>query len=406
MVKVYENHLMKGGFYIFIIGISEYKTGDFTSVPAPALSAYYLYRVLKYLAENNRLPIASISILLSPTDSEKNTYPSLKNFINLHSNKIEATKENFVRDSKSFYKDKKIPPEATTLFYCCGHGVQRSIPNYDQLLIFPDFTFADWQDQCFPLYVLPNIATKKNPAKNHLFFFDTCRNMLGSEAGEEIVEEEMSVSENTPNHPWSYNPKRDSKIRRNCHIFQSAVAGEQLEVEHFRPTILVLSMCAALKGAALTRIDKNENEEPWYMSSHSLAQSIRNHMIWYEPLLNENFNESDSSFQSIGESTGPNFKILEWEVKRKLPKCRLDIFLLNPKNHQGVTLNIETLVFPYTKTKQLKKMCLKTFCYILKLEPGYFIITPKLPKNCIPPKYIKEVRPAEIYPTRIRITFK
>ena len=394
MVKMYENHLVEDGFYIFIIGISEY-TGDFHSVPTPARSAYCLYKNLEDLARSNRLPVASISMLLAPTVTEKNKFHGLKEIVDLYKDDIKATKQNFFRDLLEFYSNKKMSPKATTLFYFCGHGLQKAFTTSPTFLIFSDFNRQNWKDQCFSVSVFPEIAVKKNAAMNHLFFLDTCRN---PPAEETKFAEILRNPRNEPNHPWEHDDSEDIK---NCFIFHSVEAAKKLTVDNFKPTPLVLSLCAALKGAALTKLYKSN----WYITTHSLGQSLTNHMVKYNSTLNEDPDEFDYSRKRIGEGTGPDFKILEWGVGRQLPKCSLDIFFLSPQIQipLEVRLTIEKGQ-PYIKMDLAKKIL--SSCYKLKLEPGTFLIMPILPKNCDPPKHLIHITPAEICPRPIPIKFE
>ena len=147
-----NNELQEGGkgLHALIVGVSHYphlpdgggtpaeKSYGMGQLSSTSLTAYKMYR---WLLENKDLlpvPLATIRLLLSPSEGELKIEPSIQELLQSNKAKL-STKDNFVLEAKAWRSDARTSEDNVTFFYFAGHGVQRK--KDDAVMLLRDFGY-------------------------------------------------------------------------------------------------------------------------------------------------------------------------------------------------------------------------------------------------------------------------
>lgn len=179
------------GFHVLITGVSKYpnlptQQSDsccMGQLVTPAQTAYKIYRWLLDKQENLLVPLATIRLLLSPSEDEKlEIYKASQKgeLSKLTNQNTPCTLKNFLKAADDWCQDASSHTDNMTFFYFVGHGLQTS--NDNSLLLLQDFRGRDG-DIGKNSVEINNIHKGMAPSEKHpdiartqLYFVDACRN--------------------------------------------------------------------------------------------------------------------------------------------------------------------------------------------------------------------------------------
>ena len=303
MPIVYEDKNKKDGLHIFLIGLSEYSNGFFnlSTVDVCALSVYHLYQT--FYKHRDALEIASIWLLIAPSDDEKkdSDFSTWLEKTSKHKD-IQANAVTFMTEIQEFY-NLELSQNSKTLFYCAGHGIQRPILEGDDILILNDCPLDDnYVNHVFQLKELKNKGIFCSQANQHLFFFDICRTRPNLETltlnEKDSFKKKQTVKIYTelanPNtklkEVFELKEKYDSSYLQQFFECSAAFPGQPNKSQTLNPTPLALALKAAFCGGAATpdrtdeheyaqdkNIFQNKTSNEWFITCSSLEVSIKRH---------------------------------------------------------------------------------------------------------------------------------
>src|SRR5882672_7155518 len=142
MTLVLDNrNALKGGkgLHALIVGVSHYnhlpggnaeigtETYGLNQLTAAATSAYKVYEWLKARGEHLVAPLATVRLLLSPSNDETNLLGLAD----------PSTWANFAEEASRWQEDASANDDDATFFYFAGHGIIRN--KHDSVLLCEDF---------------------------------------------------------------------------------------------------------------------------------------------------------------------------------------------------------------------------------------------------------------------------
>src|SRR5688572_12244185 len=147
MTKIFQRTVKGRGLHALIVGVSSYSHlpgGDratttnafgMEQLTSTSLSAWKVYQWLLDHKDRLAAPLASVRLLLSPSQRElDNALKDIPNIATID----RATRANFDREAKNWRKAAEKNEDDYTFFYFAGHGVQRSTPN-DAVMLMEDY---------------------------------------------------------------------------------------------------------------------------------------------------------------------------------------------------------------------------------------------------------------------------
>jgi caspase domain-containing protein len=179
------------GVHALIVGVSDYLHLPPMDVP-PSADTWFLskltsaalsaYRVYQWLAANQlRLPLKSVRLLLSPSQRELEAEPALRTLTVPDAQQTtvpRASRATFEGAVRAWRRDAAQNPDDMALFYFAGHGLQRVVD--EGVLLFDDFLEADHPplSKCALVGNLragltPSVSIPK-VANTQFFFLDCC----------------------------------------------------------------------------------------------------------------------------------------------------------------------------------------------------------------------------------------
>ena len=182
----------KPGCHCLLVGVSRYRhlpEGDgepaersfqLRQLSSTALSAYRLYHWLVEHKDQLALPLATVRLLLAPSETELGLAADLQ-----HLGETPTRKE-VAAAVRHWRRDARAHSDGMTFFYFAGHGVQRH--KGDAVMLLHDFgdpddgilaKTAEFRDIYYGM-APPKAIAANTMARRQLYFVDACR-MLPSE---------------------------------------------------------------------------------------------------------------------------------------------------------------------------------------------------------------------------------
>ncbi len=275
------------GLHAFIAGVSFYKhllggqgteaakTFGLKQLSSPAVSAYSIY---KWLIENeSRLPVklASIRLLLSPSESEMDAVPELRDLADT------CTRDNFAREIHAWREDARRNSDDFTFFYFCGHGVQRNAK--DAVILFEDFG-APPDDVLDRAAEIENIHRGMAPpadptltiARNQLYLVDACRMKPEFFNAADWVDVRRI---------WSTESSVDD---RSAPIFYAAIPGTEAIGKDKENSIFCEAFLNCLSGSGSDFLPDSNGIPRWQVNTLNLVTGLKNEL----QVLNKKYNTS------------------------------------------------------------------------------------------------------------------
>lgn len=153
--------------------LTDKPTLGLTRVTTPAIAAYGFARWLRDSYHNPRAPLASVRLLLSPSEREKQAQPELAA---LGPSVLPATRDNVLKAVNRWARACGSSRDNVAVLYAGGHGVQMTIED-GGIVLLEDFAAPDDSVLAGSL----NIASVKRGmagptmAKHQFYFVDACR---------------------------------------------------------------------------------------------------------------------------------------------------------------------------------------------------------------------------------------
>jgi len=173
------------GLHAFIAGVSAYShfpNGDgklaansfgLDQLTTTASAAWDFYRWLLQRADKLPCPLATVRVLLSPSEAELATKPDMRPA-------MPCTRQEFAMNIRRWRTDALVDTSGFTLFYFAGHGVQRS-PG-DSLILMQDFANPDEglmtraaQIDDIWYGMAPGTGISDETPRSQLYIVDACR---------------------------------------------------------------------------------------------------------------------------------------------------------------------------------------------------------------------------------------
>ncbi|WFU19938.1 caspase family protein [Bradyrhizobium sp. CB3481] len=266
------------GLHAFITGVSDYpylpiatreNQADHSEphyglrqLASPALSAYRLARALLLWAPSLTVPIATVRLLLAPSNDERLLE------MRLARRAAPATWDNFAIEAKAWRQDVATHRENVGLFYFGGHGLQRYVN--DQILLLKDFgdgKGAPLNHGVDSQRLLRGMAPSDHypeMGRRQLFLFDACRNTPPA-ALERDVERVRDI--------WAiHKTEVDS---RSCAIFYATSPGYSSYANRGDKTVFVRAFINAVNGVGAERSGGFISDRAaWTVSATGMANAI------------------------------------------------------------------------------------------------------------------------------------
>jgi len=280
MALVFDNrHNLQGkpGLHALIAGVSRYRHlpggGAPTSkedwklpqLTATALTAYKIYRWL--VDRRDRLPrkLATVRLLLSPSDAEAQKIAEgmaeirqalADSGATLQDIASQCTLDNFTTEAVSWREDASGDgtQDGVTFFYFAGHGIQRK--NNDPVLLPEDFanpnlpilrntiTFNSLFDG-----MVPPPANQPRIARTQLYFVDACR----------VIPPELGIYQFT-NVADVLDARLGGVDDRTAPIFYGTVSNTKAYAKSGQQTLFSEALLECLEGLAGTATDEVDEE--------------------------------------------------------------------------------------------------------------------------------------------------
>ena len=174
--------------HAFIVGVSDYThlpadprmanseppTFGLSKLTCAASSAYRLYEWLITNKGDLASPLGTCRLLLSPVATDLANHPEIQGLVD------RASRDNFIAEAAKWREDASLDKGGMTLFYFCGHGIQKN--SDDAVMLFDGFGSGDpggvlaMTAEVQPLFsgMAPSDATP-DMALTQLYFLDCCR---------------------------------------------------------------------------------------------------------------------------------------------------------------------------------------------------------------------------------------
>jgi Caspase domain len=263
------------GFHALIAGVSAYphlSGGSGTpavdsfglrQLTSPALTAHKIYRWLIEHKSNLPVPLASVRMLLSPSESEKEVEPELDAL-----QVDRCTRGNFVPEVRRWREDAMSHDENITFFYHVGHGIQLS--RSESVLFLEDFGAPDAPLMLNAVSVqhiyngmAPPGDPQKEMARTQLYFID---------ASSLLPPAISQMSRLSP--PDIFDIALGGLDDRRAPIFYASVPGSLAYAHSKKQTLFSEALLRCLNGEAAVPSDNIHGEVQWGVSITSLMNGL------------------------------------------------------------------------------------------------------------------------------------
>ncbi len=269
------------GLHAFIVGVSRYAhlpNGGGTpavdsfgleQLTSTALSAYRVYQWL--LANRSLLPcrLATVHLLLSPSDAERAIEPGLDNVGDPPGRPEPARRRAFSADARSWRTRARASDREFTFFYFAGHGLARD--KGDSVLLCEDFGDPDEgsllhnaidHDHLFNGMAPPKRVTEAM-ARRQVYFVDACRTDVP----------DARVARPTVPDLWPID--LGGQDNRQAPVFFGAIPGTQAMALDSGQTLFSQALLACLDHDALRPLEELQaNGEPRYGATVDALNSM------------------------------------------------------------------------------------------------------------------------------------
>ena len=264
----------KAGLHALIVGISAYPSLDdpaaaaetfgLSGLSSAAASAFRIYEWLVRRQAKLAAPLASIRLLLSPSEAELAAIPEIAEFRS--SCALEA-----VRTAAGDWRtDAANDRTSVTFFYFAGHGVQRT--RGDAVLLLEDFgdgiggvlekavNTKNLSNGMAPTPRLPNVA------RTQFYFVDACR--VGSDAFARYEQSETAEL-------WPV--ELAGRDDRSAPIFYATLPGALAYGKPGKQSLFSEALLSALDGGAADVVEV-DGSELWRVTSQTLSARLAEHL--------------------------------------------------------------------------------------------------------------------------------
>ena len=274
------------GVHAFVIGISNYLNLPDASgqtsllgmglrqLSSAALTGYQIYNWLKDHRDELVVPLASVRLLIAPSETELIIEPALEEFIG------SCCLEDFLVQAKEWRSDASANRDGVALFYFAGHGVQRLWREH--ALLLQDFgdgigTYLYRAVDTSNLYRgMAPTASRPDIARRQLYFIDACRL-----APEEAVKYEKIDATLVWNERALYDTESEEVIPddRDAPLFHSTRSGAASYGVSGEQTVFSQALIRSLDGGAAKLIrQRRAGRDEWGVSTDSLPASLKYHL--------------------------------------------------------------------------------------------------------------------------------
>jgi hypothetical protein len=260
------------GLHAFIAGVSAYAhfpngsgalaTNNFglSQLTTTASAAWDFYQWLVQRADKLPCPLATVRLLLSPSETELAANPEMRAA-------AACTRQEFATNIRQWHTDALVDMKGFTLFYFAGHGVQRS-PG-DSVILMSDF--ADPSDGLMTRAVqindiwygmVPGSGLLDNTPRSQLYIVDACRDKPAGFPSKLAV---PSV--------WDDDPPTGVD-NRSAPLF-APVSGASAFERPGKETLFTQAIMKCLEGVAGVSVDPPDGGAPkWAVTVFSLSEAL------------------------------------------------------------------------------------------------------------------------------------
>src|SRR5919205_675450 len=297
MALVYDNRPnLQGsaGIHALIAGVSLYphlpggggppaeRDWELPQLTATALTGYKIYRWLVDHRDDMPKQLATVRLLLSPTDVEAEKIAKGMSEIKeklqgtgviVEDKPSRCTLEDFSREARRWQKDalSDTHDKHVTFFYFAGHGIQRS--NNDPVLLLEDFgnpdfgivaktvEFNRFLDKMAP----PPAESQRKIARTQLYFVDACR-----------ARPKDLDKLKFPNIGDILDGELGGEDRRSAPVFYATVANTKAYSKTAEQTFFGEALIDSLNGEAVTPTKEQDASgyAKYHVSIYSLAEKL------------------------------------------------------------------------------------------------------------------------------------
>jgi hypothetical protein len=352
----------KPGLHVFITGVSDYQylpddemqesSGRSFGMCKLSCTALSAFKIFKWITDPNRkfpVGLATVRLLLSPTEAEINTIPAISDICD------RCSLENFCNDFRAFRSDAASHQTNHTFFYYAGHGIQRS--KSDSVLLLDDFDNPGQAilyhsiDMSHLLELMrptkPNDSAYCNMARTQTFFVDACRN----------YPDHIKNFHNT--HPSQIDDEVDLDLdNRNLTVFHSALSGGRAKEIIGKQTIFCSLLIHCLDIAGVGSInEKTDGTTEWGVSTDSLNLGLKRSFEALKTRVPDLIGEQDCDLGKMAAGVIihrlDNPPIIPFELEITPPEA-VTCFQLQVRDYTGnLKLDLKAPVIPYPYRDQL-----------------------------------------------------
>jgi hypothetical protein len=263
------------GLHVLIAGVSRYihfpggggspTTNSFgmQQLFSTALTAYKIYQWLLSHKNQLPLPLATIRLLLSPSQDELDAEPAMVGLAD------PATRRNFAAEAHGWHDDAGSSDDNMSFFYFAGHGVQRK--KDDAVMLLEDFgdpldgplSNAVEIENFFGGMAPPADPTKKI-AQKQLYFIDACR----------IAPQQFKALQwlNVPD-IWAV--ELSGRDDRSAPIFFAAIPGTKAYALKGQQTIFSEALIRCLDGLGSEPMEEDaQGQVKWRVNAYALSKAL------------------------------------------------------------------------------------------------------------------------------------
>jgi hypothetical protein len=265
------------GLHALIVGVSRYlhlpgptqQTFGFGQLETSARTAFQIYQWLIGNQDQLPVPLASIRMMLAPSDKELEALPNLKNFVKQNPEVDGCRRSNFDQQAMNWQADAGTHKENHTWLFFSGHGLLQEARG--GMCLMEDFakpgrqplTNAITIENIFlgmaPSKVFPNMALSQ------LYFWDCCR-MTNIELDNYVYEIPGGVF-------LREKALRSPSDNRKASVFLSTLAGDSAIALPNDETVFGKALLECLNRFAIVPTN-NSQKLPGQVTSHSLIDNL------------------------------------------------------------------------------------------------------------------------------------
>jgi Caspase domain len=313
MTLIVDNRLQlqgKPGLHALIAGVSAYRhlpggvdtvaldTYGMQQLSSTSLTAYKIYLWLLERQAHLRLPLATVRLLISPSDEETAQIGAELKQLGVNA----CTRQNFAAEVRQWRTDASSDDKNTTFFYFAGHGVQRS--KNDGVLLLEDFGDPNEGTLHNAAEIInifngmaPPASIQKKMARTQFYFVDACRVLPSAFKNFE----KMTV-------PDIFNVELSGADDRQAPIFFATIPGIKAYALKNEQTLFSKALLKCLNGAAGEPSSEDaQGNVAWNVSVQSLNKALDG----FFPTLTA-IPDADQAFSMGGYPTGdPTIHLLD-----------------------------------------------------------------------------------------------